>query len=216
MSLERTLLSYANRSALYYEQLIPRDHPSIGAAWAAVLPLLTTDLAHLTTDDVTAEEEWTYPVTLEWEANRGLAVPLVMRMPGRDLESHGKHGALHTTRTQVYWCGVPVVPRCCYDVIARELLAAAPDGDIHYFADNLVTDVLRMFDHQQVALPNYHLGHWWAEGGATNERWAQDEANYYAWRSRYALPLHDAPNETWAAWRTAAPFSIRTMIAHTS
>lgn len=200
-SLERTMLSYAENSPGVFTQRIVKGYPSIGAAWADTLPTTHTDLAHLTTDDVTAESKWRREIIKEWDDHRGLAVPLVMRMPGMELESHGRHGAMYIHRTQVFWCGVPVVPKCCYQAISTALLTAAPMGDIHYYSDNLTSDVLRMHGHQQIALPSYRLGHWWADGGARSERWATDETNYRNWRTPLDLPPFDAPDHEWAAWR---------------
>jgi hypothetical protein len=214
-SLERTLASYRAHAGHPYGLVVRLGFPSTGAAWAATLPALQTDLAHLGTDDVTAEVEWSQQVVNEWQWNAGLAVPLVMGMPGGEIESHGVHGRMHLERTQVYWCGVPVVPRCCYNDIAGALLEAALDGDIHYFSDNLISDVLRMNGHQQIALPAYRLGHWWEAGGATPDRWHTDEENYRTWRRRFAgLPLFDDSEHDWAIWRALQPGAIDRMARH--
>lgn len=214
-SCERTIASYERHGKYPFETYTARDYPSTGAAWAKLLPRVTQDLAHLTTDDVTAESEWSQQIVNEWVWNAGLAVPLVMRMPGGEIESHGAHGRLHLERTQVFWCGVPVVPKCCYRDIANALWSAAPDGDIHYFSDNLISDVLRMNGHQQIALPAYRLGHWWESGGATNDRWHKDEQNYRVWRSCFpGLPMFDDPEHDWAIWRALQPGAIDRMAAH--
>lgn len=190
-SLERTVNSYAATSTARRHLFIVRDYPTIGAAWAQNLPTITTDLVHLTTDDVTAESDWHGQILEEWDDHDGLAVPLVLKMPEGTHESHGNHwGGTHVHRAETGWCGVPVVPRCCYQACADALNAC---GCPHYYSDNIICDVVRMHGHTLIARPNYRLGHWWADGGANMSRFADDGFAWQAWRMTRGLPDQFAP-----------------------
>lgn len=190
VSLERTLLSYASETSRPFTQLVVRGYPSIGAAWADVLPQVETDLVHCGTDDVTAHSRWANEIRLEWEEHGGLAVPLMLRMPGETLESHGLWGAMHTQRTQVHWCGVPVIPRCCYQACSDALIET---GFPQNYSDNVLCDVLEAHDHQLVARPRYRLGHWWAAGGLGSSRDEQDREAWQSWRSRKGYDRQGGP-----------------------
>lgn len=196
-SLERTLLSYANQTGRVFTQRIVKGFPSIGAAWAEHLPKIQTDLAHLGTDDVTAESRWANEIRFEWEEHRGLAVPLMLRMPDATLESHGGWGAMHTHRTEVPWCGVPVIPACCYSECATALERT---GLPQNYSDNVLCDVLRSHGHMLVARPRYRLGHWWAAGGLGSTRDETDRRAWLEWRDGLGMPPHEAPLSVWEAW----------------
>lgn len=197
-SLERTLLSYAGQTGRPFVQKVGSDFPTIGHAWAEMLPELRTDLAHLGTDDVTAESRWANEIRFEWEENGGLAVPLMMRMPGRTLESHGWWGVQHQTRIEVPWCGVPIIPRCCYQACADALVETDYPQN---FSDNVLCDVLRAHGHMLVARPRYHLGHWWEAGGLGSTRDEKDHAAWIAWRSERGYPAQTAPLSFWMVAR---------------
>lgn len=202
-SFERTVRSYAeNRDRNGPGVLVTTrmNFPSIGAAWVDVLPTLTTDLAHLGTDDVTAECRWQEAVVTEWEENGGLAVPLMLKMPEGTLESHGAHGVMHTERTEVGWVGVPIIPSCCYDEGA---LALAACGSPHYYSDNILCDVMRSHGHQLIALPSYRLGHWWEGGGADGSTFGREGEAWRVWRILHEMPSPDAPHAAWLAYAQA-------------
>lgn len=188
-SLERTLLSYSNETGRPFAQRIAHNYATVGAAWADVLPEMHTDLAHLGTDDVTAEGRWANEIRFEWEEHESLAVPLMMRMPERTLESHGAWGVMHVQRTEVPWCGVPVVPKCCYRRCADALVET---GLPQNYSDNVICDVVRSHGHMLVARPKYQLGHWWASGGLGTTRDEQDHAAWQRWRTELGLPDHRA------------------------
>lgn len=200
-SFARTLASYRDGTGVPYTQTTVKGYKTIGAAWVDVLPGLTTDLAHLTTDDVTAESRWANEIRLEWDEHRGLAVPLVMRMPGETLESHGAHGVMHTMRTEVGWCGVPVVPSCCFVACAEALSDA---GSPHYYSDNVICDVLRAHGHQLIARPAYRLGHWWEAGGADGSSFGREDAAWRAWRANAFAVVPPDPTAHASAWENWA------------
>lgn len=195
LSLQRTLRSYSTNTSMPYVVKVGHNYSSIGKAWADILPELTTDIAHLGTDDVTAESRWAKEIRWEWDEHAGLAVPLMMRMPGETLESHGAWGVMHADRTEVPWCGVPIIPRCCYEECARALaLTDYPQN----FSDNVLCDVLRAHGHPLIARPNYRLGHWWAAGGLGTTRDFKDREAWLAWRADLGYPEYRAPLSEWA------------------
>lgn len=195
LSLQRVLHSYSERTAIPYVVKVGHNYSSIGKAWADILPDLTTELAHLGTDDVTAESRWAKEIRWEWEEHAGLAVPLMMRMPGETLESHGAWGVMHAARTEVPWCGVPIIPRCCYAACSEALVET--DYPQNY-SDNVLCDVLRAHGHMLVARPDYRLGHWHADGGLGATRDHRDEPAWRAWRNERGYPDHRAPLSEWA------------------
>lgn len=205
-SLQRTINSYARHTDLPYIVKVGHNYESIGKAWADILPTLTTELAHLGTDDVTAESRWAREIRWEWQDHGGLAVPMMMRMPGETLESHGAWGVMHAARTEVPWCGVPIIPQCCYHRCAAALIET--DFPQNY-SDNVLCDVLRAHGHGLYARPEYRLGHWWADGGLGTTRDAADESAWRAWRADLGYPDHRAPLSEWVPIYTQHPRRVR-------